>query len=1695
MWPNSRDILVVTGGISAIRGFDYQATVILDRLFDHFEAHGATATARPEDLLDDLHLVWEADGKTRRQFVQIKKPREDADTNRKPEAWTLGQVAEELLPNTIRNLRSNEHTQVWILGDSLGCDLQAVVEAGARAPELATTTYWGITHAMMRSQILKGATEDARRKLGQWRIPNGLPPDPATALVCLADAFEAALNAQGLGPAVVAYRQALSKLHAVLPDVLARLTVSSNYGLESEVQARVYSRLQQEFGLGASVIENTIFRNLRGFINDISKQPERYFDRAELEVELRSVWPHMTPVRTPPPLAPDHVWRPDLLDQLVPADGARMVEATGISGSGKTSLATELVEQIRVTDPELLVCYVEVRPDVSLRDVLVGVAFQLRRYGHGRAFALAVESGAATVAVLDRVARAFGEHSRPLLLILDCVEGRTGTGFAHDLADLVRKQSLARCRMVVLAQERVLSGLSPAEQQANGIIHLDIRGLRFEEFERVASFHGHSNRGALRHVFQRLTGGRSGGLSPQFAQAVSRAGSTSEMEEIASRPPEDMLADAERRRFSQVSAASRTAAERLVCFALPFRRRDAEEIFPEENIGAAIRELQALGLIRPNETDFEMHETVRAGLEMMIAVNVRRSAHAALADWYSLHELLSAQLYHLAKAGEESRAENLAREAFLRGENWEILAAYVTSRRLVSSQEVVCALSAVIASEQIWQLPDILRELGDKSVVVDLLRHVRSEGTVLLSNHRRASPIFETILSFEPQRLQDLIQFILAAGGDLYSQEEALTWLALAKRRTQQRRLDNATLAFIKCQPVEVRRMLAPLLWLDGHRDALAEAFMLFAAPASSGRLRLTSPKAFLSLDSAPDVVEFLAAIPPASSELMNARRSVLLGALAEPIWSLRERLSPHCTALANAPEQEDRVRANALRILIYLADPSVAQLCAAMLGKPGEAGEVAAAAPIVAPVQFDTSPFEALLLDPQAPCDARMAAASTLLALGCSPEALRARINAIDADPLSATTWDAWFLLLCLKAPFAGAMPLLETALMTAGPAEVSVLLAVLNSISELPDRGITGSLARLLSHTSPQVRGAAADFLARRRAKTALPRLVEQLSIEVVPAVVGCLSAAIVACGSTALADLQTTVQSEKAQLWRCILAARARDLQAAPELIRVACDRGKPWQLRRAAILAAGYLPYEAGLDHIAQVVLAEKSSLPDDGDHLQLHHGLIGLVSNGVLAIVSGASDQRGFETFIAEMLGAFWSDQPLPPGTALRGAAWLFDRLTVLGWPPHEQATAIVQGELARPLFHSSVLRALSRAGKAGLIEKQLAATDSVWLASKCVLRRASFGDEGPALQAHLRLLISNSPCAGNALLMRIVDDVAVAPLCSMSQRMIAPTPALRSITEVSAEDAARCFRGAKLGLPTDASLRIIGLTAETCERLILLADPALDPESSETSYLPGIELTGSGNAVARTITRYVSHTQDERDRLRSAIAAANCWSLLMPWHEALVRGPLSDTYIERWLDSLGALENSGRFYAELTRAEQILMPKLCQSQGVGRVVEYLDERIIPSLMRYISAGTDEMLKGLCQLAQRVNGEAIDPVLFGLLARWTGRFAPEAGVAVQHRDNTPLWQSLRLLSKHPRFECIPQWRLKLELVLRARLQPFHEEDVVTVLARSPASYILVEERLANMMDWIDFNLDRMDALKQTAEHLFSHLLET
>jgi hypothetical protein len=432
----------MSGGINAIKGFDYQATVILDRLFDHFDRHGQAARARPEGL-DDLDLSWKADGVERRRYEQIKKPREDNDGNLNPTPWTLSRVIEELLPNTIAHLSGNAFTQVWIVGDRIDNEVSSLLDAGERGPIDHAGPYWSTVHGLARDYVISAVNlqRSVRQKLRRWSVPD-LPAHPEEALPAIVAAFCDFAEKLGATDVTAQYGLKAKELHDCLPGVLARTEILPAYGAEQEVARRVYARLEQRYQLQRSVIENTVFRNLRGFINDVSKQPGRKVDREELEDELRCVWPQMIPIKDPPLLDSDHVARPDLAERLTTRWTGKAVEIVGISGSGKTTLAAEVEELTRNVDPDRLVYYAEVRADVGLRDVLVGVAFHLRRLGIRDPFSVSVESGAANELALP----ALRARSR-LFRGTSCFWWTSSTGHAPPLSLATSPPLSVRCRL------------------------------------------------------------------------------------------------------------------------------------------------------------------------------------------------------------------------------------------------------------------------------------------------------------------------------------------------------------------------------------------------------------------------------------------------------------------------------------------------------------------------------------------------------------------------------------------------------------------------------------------------------------------------------------------------------------------------------------------------------------------------------------------------------------------------------------------------------------------------------------------------------------------------------------------------------------------------------------------------------------------------------------------------------------------------------------------------------------------------------------------------------------------------------------------------------------------------------------------------------------------------------------------------
>ena len=422
----------------------------------------------------------------------------------------------------------------------------------------------------------------------------------------------------------------------------------------------------------------------------------------------------------------------------------------------------------------------------------------------------------------------------------------------------------------------------------------------------------------------------------------------------------------------------------------------------------------------------------------------------------------------------------------------------------------------------------------------------------------------------------------------------------------------------------------------------------------------------------------------------------------------------------------------------------------------------------------------------------------------------------------------------------------MLKEWMKSANDQTVPIIVAALMRLSELPEPAITPMLIGALSNENRAVRQCAAISLARRRSRVALDGLLAQYANEDVDALAVSVAVAIVASGPHSVADLQSTRHNTLGiQLWRCILATRLRDATFADRLVELVVDGTLNWQLRRAAIFAAGRLPYEAALDKILPVVMQERSPLTIDGSQNSQCHEIVSSI------LLAGAQDmmpifargRAGFVAFFAEVFESSWQAsmfrEGLPSGSDLAG--WLFDRLIHHGWPAQREAPDRVLNELHIPILQSAVLRSLRLLGRADLIEAQLPNAYHVWFAMKCLLERARSGKRDPGLNARLKGLVDASAFKANALLYRVIDEFAVtgamAPVNSVSPTASqeAATP---SILRLNYEDAVRALSGANPDFKSALPVVLNSVTKEQLAHLVLLAEPANDQYRSTETHVP-----------------------------------------------------------------------------------------------------------------------------------------------------------------------------------------------------------------------------------------------------------------
>jgi hypothetical protein len=1679
----------MSGGRIAISGFDYQAIVILDQLFDHFDQHAGDARARPEGK-DDLDLVWIENGFDCRRHVQVKKPRETDQGVPTKQPWRLSEVADELLPNTLDQLATSDSQQSWVLGDAVQPQVRRLVAAGSAAADREADLYWAVVHLMARAAVLNQLPGGQRKSLLKWRFANP-PPVANDARDLLIATFGGMLSTANAGADVVrCFAERVAWIDQRLPGVLSRVQILDNYGSEAEVGQRFRDRLQREYRLSTEVVEHNLFGNFRSFINDVAKRPGEMIDRRSFEVQLRSAWPQMSAATEPPIPPPDGILRRDLTDELVKPGAATVIEVVGISGSGKTTLAAQAAAALENCDPGRLPIYVRVRADAAFRDVMSGVSFNLLRRGIPELFGLAVESKRADETVIDRLAEICSGLSRPVLLLLDLAEGACNAQFGLDLGRFARALTLGSCRLVVFGQQSTFSALSPVETDSAGVLAINMRGFRWEEFvSLVGRYHLGADRNVLWDIFNRVTVGRPAGLYAQLADALARQPSLDAMCTIASRPPEDMVSAAEQSRFDQLAPSTRSAAERLVCFALPFQRRDAEAVFPDENVGAAIKALVDLGLLRIEaEGLLEMHETVRAGLESGIAPRVRQSAHDALAEWYGLQGDIAAQIFHLDKAAHPAEANLLGRETFLRGEAWRSLASYVTRRALVTAQEVIAVAARPEPIADFYLFRSILPELASEGVddlLMDLLAQQRSR---YFGDHNWARPVVEAILALNPPRFTELLVFTVAQAANTAERRQGLTGLLIAARYGRQSSTTEIV-GFAKSQLEDVQRLLLPVLLLDGGRDALALAFEIFARPTDDETHRnapLIGVK--LTVERREDVVELLAALPKISASVMLATRSLAFGPIGSLIWAARHQLRPFCVDILEADGGEVEIKTTAWRVLIFIGHPAFETLVDPLAPDPIPS-EYALLGPAFAPAAYDAGRYEGLLFDPSATAPRRQTALTVLLFLDADLGSLRSRLAALPADPL-AGFWDSFFVLLFVKQPFAAGVPILQAELASpsAAPLPPPFLVSCLVAVAETAWSDVTNLLMQGVQHGDASVRSASAAGLACRRSQRAAEVLRHQIAIEPDPKIVPLLAQALTASGPTSARDLAGRFASSELALWQCIIAMRTREEDFAPKLVKLATDSSVHWMVRRAAIWAAGRLPFAAALQMIARAVLAESTPLTiDRDDNLQAHASLSGMLQNGVSGFLSDG--EAKFIAFIASALEQQWRDLfsrgSLPsPSDAAR---WLYTSL--MSNPSPGGIQRLLNG-VQTPLLHAAVVRAFRLCGRTQDIEDVLTSTSSVWLAVKCLQERRWAWDNDPDLCPRLRRILATSPCGDAPLLGRIVDEIeagrrqsGTVASASPIPKPLAPTP--NPLLDYSA--ALRALRGASdLGIDAGQPIALSRLDREEVRKLIALADPANDPSTAIVHFTPTMTFTPEGHVVGQESSTSTGGTSIPQ-RLRPAIAASNRFELPMPWHGERLRWPWIDTYGPQFIASLGAQGDADRLYQALDSDADTLLPFLGRLDGLKATEPLLDERLAPILYRYLLLGDDAFFESLCNLAQRISSPAAVPLLSGLLRRWASRC--DVSSAHLQAENIDLWRGFARLKEHPRFREVAGWRKTLENALAANMRWFHKQDIVRVLEGDPGSYVIIESRLLREENWVHFNLCEIDRLDEAAERLF------
>jgi hypothetical protein len=1667
-------------GYHALKGFEYQISVSLDLILDYFHRTDKEVLIRPEGQ-DDLVISIE-DSK---DYVQIKKPRENSKGEMTHRVWTFSEFAKEILLSSYDRTVNTQDRQIVVLGDQVEPKLVSLLNNYNNLAPENSVGYLQILHIISREKA-KISVGD-KIKITQLTGDIFTPIDEA--IRSMANNFEKLTSKKGISEEHFnIYRSQLTTIHEKLPDMLARTKLLCTYGSEYEVRSRINKHLSNHYGLDEQIVNHYLIRNLRGFLNEAATQPDKWISREDLELEIRKIWPRMTFIGEPPVLDQNHLRRPTFVKKLLDSIAVGPTEVIGVSGSGKTLIARELMEYLNQEDNGAEMLYAEVKNNADFRDVLAGLTYSLRNFEITQPFAFAVHQNLSDARTIGDIARSLNSVEQPIILLLDLVNGSCSDEFAESLRDFLTSFRSNKVNLIVAGQESSFRRLSAFQRKLLNIPEpIYMPGFDFEEFiELIKLCHGHSyDRTVLWGIFDQLTAGRSAGLYARLAYSLAST-HIDDIVERAAWEPEQIIEEADRSRYQRITENLRGTADKIICIRLPFSLEEAKTIFPSDRVVETVYEMLRFGLLRfHDEHLLEMHETIRSGLEQFIPPTIREQIHGIISDYYFYKGNIPATILHYERSGKKEQANGLAKEHFLRGKHWSSLSAYIVEHKLIESAELVNLTVVEPLHDNAYILPRLFQKLGNAETAKELFDLFKDQPERISKDYRWAWLMTEAILVCDPSMIFYLLEF------GLQQQPEVLEHIVFGARRCMIE-VDRTTLEMFAGQADDAKLRLIPILLQDKRREVLQPAlhFLSKYIPRDSRNVwGANNVLDGLSFSDEQEVIEFIAAIPPIEEIgdiLLN--KSVNLGNLGQLIWKQRTVIDVVCKKLLVEISGQETVLENALRILAFSGDSDVVRLAGSFVGQKSRLGTIASFILTLFPELLELDVYKQRLFNPQLNMEERFAAFIILLSGNVDTDDWFKQL--VDQDSGNFHQWEYLLLVNSVRYPCSSAIPILNKKLSEPDLDGVSVAkyAAIITKLGELPGENITDFLIGLLSSSWPEIRISACISLEHKRSKRALPALLGLCQREGNKEVGQMAIVAAIASGPKDFSQF-TEIWSKfpLASIWRYILAGRLQVMEEASNLIRTACDRKEHWQVRRAAILSAGRLHSKEVMREIAGSVLTEKSTFSLDQNSSFLGHHVLADMSLEFARDLQGRylAKKEWCHDLVAEVFDLKTSKAMFsygtPSGTA--AAKWFFEQLEANHWPGHLSGADHVNNQLHIPILHAAVLRGLRLCDCQDIIEELIAYTDTEWVLMRALCEWLKERTISKEEWDRIVRLVANNPLGSASAVKNVLNNYKPA-----SFQKIVPYKEESKLTcrKMAYADIKQILKNGDI--QTDVPLKIENLNKEQFLELIQVLSPSRDYRQGWKPTEPKVTFIDKGYSVKGTKSYSIEMFPKIRKALRYALVAANDFNIRIFWHHNLLESGKADThYLKGVLAALGTSGDSQTLYNELEAYGDMYLMQLTDSDCYKIVEKSFDQRIVPLLKRWSHYGNDELLEVLCRIASCISDGSVDGVLAGLFHRWYQSLKIKC--RVQHSDDIHLWRALNYLKSNPRFSHIPDYDFRLAELLRLNIPWYKKNDIIEILANSPRVYCNMESLLMKAAPFEHYFQDEVDRLDRAGQQLF------